>query len=86
MVQLTDGNHVLPVDVSLCLDPFKNPSWLHERHALVMFIGHLEVIQAHSASDSVILRALIASETTDLQMSLWDRAIRELERLESSEG
>jgi len=82
-IQLTDGKCSLLVDVSLCLEPFKRSPWLIEKQALAMFIGYLERT-ASADNGPLVLRALIAQEASDLQLALWDRAIREREDLEST--
>jgi len=81
-IELTDGKYRLLVDVSLCLEPFKSSPWLIEKQALAMFIGHLE--QHDGVDGRFVLRALIAQEASDLQLTIWDRAIREREELEAS--
>ncbi|KAH8093951.1 hypothetical protein BXZ70DRAFT_373398 [Cristinia sonorae] len=86
-IELTDGKqNTLLVDISLCLEPFKSSPWLREKHSLVMLVGYLEDLdddRAAAGQRRVVLRALLAQETSDLQLGLWERAIREREELES---
>lgn len=94
MVLIVDGQNALFVDISLCLDPSRGMPWLCEINSMVIIIGYLEELQyalplpalpQHAHEIEVDLRlvvsALLISETSTLDMDLWNRAIADREEL-----
>ncbi|KZT27969.1 hypothetical protein NEOLEDRAFT_1059228 [Neolentinus lepideus HHB14362 ss-1] len=44
-ILLEDEKYALVVDVTLCIDPFKEQAWLRDRKEAVMVFGYLERLE-----------------------------------------
>ncbi|KAL0953753.1 hypothetical protein HGRIS_004942 [Hohenbuehelia grisea] len=86
---LLDKDIALLVDVSLCLDRWSS-SWIRERLAPVMIIGHLEAVDTrlplpelpdHAlpplVNQDIYLQALLVIATPTLDLTLWNQSIQE---------
>ncbi|KAH9924853.1 uncharacterized protein B0H18DRAFT_1010468 [Fomitopsis serialis] len=86
---LTEGESAVLVDLALCLDPFRPTPWLRESNSILMVIGSLEevedpypppVLPMHARPVEVdlqlVLRALSIRNTPQLDLELWNKAIR----------
>ncbi|KAH9928762.1 hypothetical protein B0H21DRAFT_120473 [Amylocystis lapponica] len=95
-ILVADAGSALFVDISLCLDPGKSLPWLREGKTTVIALGYLEerdnplplpVLPAHAPATEVdphlVLCALLVTDSPDLDMELWNRAIEERERIET---
>ncbi|KAI8975800.1 hypothetical protein BD414DRAFT_168793 [Trametes punicea] len=93
-ILIHDGEDALLVDVSLCLSPSALSPWLRESKTIVMALGYLEfshralplpVLSAHAplvdVNPHLVLRAILAEEARDLDMSLWNKAIEAREEV-----
>ncbi|KAI0829642.1 hypothetical protein BC628DRAFT_1055015 [Trametes gibbosa] len=94
-IMIHDGADALLVDISLCVrNAWRSPPWLRESGTIVVLVGYVEfsddplplpVLPAHAplvnVNPHLVLRAIIAEEAPDLDMSLWNRAIQAREEL-----
>ncbi|KDQ57752.1 hypothetical protein JAAARDRAFT_194034 [Jaapia argillacea MUCL 33604] len=92
LILLGDRDALVLVDVSLCADPYKGSSWIREDKSIIMAIGYLErsptpfpipyvpshtMIPRVSVDATLVLRAIIVIEASDLDLGLWNTAIDE---------
>ncbi|KAI0743824.1 hypothetical protein C8Q80DRAFT_1272461 [Daedaleopsis nitida] len=88
-IMIYDGEDALLVDISLCVTGYRRALWLRESKTAVMALGYLEasredlplpVLHSHAplvnVNPHLILRAIVVEDAKDLDMALWNRAIR----------
>ncbi|KAL1942552.1 hypothetical protein VTO73DRAFT_6154 [Trametes versicolor] len=89
MLMMHDGEDALLVDISLCVrNAWRSPRWVFESKTVIMVVGYVEssvtalplpVLSAHAplvnVNPHLVLRAIVAEEARDLDMSVWNSAI-----------
>ncbi|KAG6918708.1 hypothetical protein DXG01_012193 [Tephrocybe rancida] len=95
LILLLEGDQALLVDVSLCVDYWAG-HWVRDRFGMIRVIGYLEAAPeelpiptlptyapAPAIDPTLVIRALVVEQPeTDFDISLWNAAIEENERME----
>lgn len=87
LIVISEGPYILPVEVSLCTNPFRTAPWLREKNSLVSVIGYVESVKDElvvaraitefglDVSLTIFLKAILVAETNELNVPTWNRAI-----------
>ncbi|KAI0345856.1 hypothetical protein BDW22DRAFT_1353461 [Trametopsis cervina] len=91
IIVLEDDDLHLLVDISLCLSGQASYPWLRERNTVVVAVGYLEVTDMILEDDTepvttIILHALLITERRELDLRVWNAAIEQSEKRQTSQA